>query len=153
LEQRSGLSSPGGASASSVVVRPRLKGFVAYASVSALSATVFFALYNALRLVLGPLMANGIAVTASMLLSYFLTRRIVFVTVDTCRQGTLRRFVGLFLVTLFVSNLVLVLALRILPASRLLENAAIASTAIILSAVRYLWLRSWVFREQLMEGE
>ena len=120
--------------------------FLLYGAIAALSALLYFALYNALRWQLGPLTANLLAAAVCVCLSFWANRRLTFGRQGSGRVG--REFVEftvLFASTLAASTAALSLVLASLPPSRLAENLAVAVASLALSVLRYGALRLWVF--------
>lgn len=126
-----------------------LRRLVAYVAVGAVGTVVYLGVYNGLRSVLAPLVANAVATLVALCISFWGNRRLAFGVAGI--QGLARDFVlfsVVFFGTLAVSSLALVGLFALVEApGRLAENAALLLATAITFVLRYVLLRRWVFPE------
>jgi putative flippase GtrA len=134
--------------AASAIMRHRLvrsnRRACTYVAVGALNTAGYFATYNALRLVLGPLQANTISVALSISFSFWANRHFTFE--QRGREELGRQFAAfstMFIGTLILSNVALLLLFRLRSEPAVwLENMALIGSSSALLIVRYLLMQT-----------
>lgn len=120
---------------------------ILFVAIGGLNTVLYFGLYNALRLVLYPYAANTLAVTGSILFSFWANRRFTFQFAGAERGvRQLVLFATIFLVTLAVSSAALAILFAMVDdPSRLQENAFLIGSSAALTVIRFELMRRWVF--------
>jgi len=124
--------------------RRRLSLFIA---VGATNTVFYFLVYNAMRAILHPYGANTLAVTASILFSFWANRRFTFQFAGSERGARqLLLYATIFLMTLAVSSGALAILFEIVDdPTRLQENLILIGSSGALVLLRYELMRRWVF--------
>jgi putative flippase GtrA len=128
--------------------REIVRRLVAYVVVGGVGTVVYLAIYNGLRAAMLPLVANAIATTVALFLSFWGNRRLAFGVAGQDGMGKdFVLFSVVFFGTLAVSSgaLIALFALIEQP-GRLAENVALLTATAITFVLRYVLLSRWVFR-------
>lgn len=130
---------------------PNLRGQLArFTAVGLVSTAAYVALYSVLRLVLPPLLANGLALLATAIGNTAANRRLTFAIRD--RATVLRhQAIGLaaFGIALGLTTAAATLQGWLLPdAGRRVELTVLVGANLLATAVRFLLLRAWIGAER-----
>lgn len=129
---------------------------VLFVSIGAVNTLFYFAMYNGLRLAVHPYVANALAVTASILFSFWANRRFTFQFAGAERgvRRQLGMFSTIFLITLGVSSGALAALFSAVEEPTVLqENLILIGASGSLVLIRFVLMRRWVFRPDADRGQ
>ncbi|MCC7363718.1 MAG: GtrA family protein [Dehalococcoidia bacterium] len=126
-------------------MRARRRELALFAAVGLACTAVYAVLFAAVRHEVGPLYANGLALTLTMGLNFAANRWLTFRARGRSVRTEAAQYAAVYLLGLAASTLALDVAIAALDPSRLMETPLAVACGAVATLIRFVLLSTWVF--------